>query len=72
MLVDSASESDFPIFPHFSCASKHDSHGFLHAFSILRVFYLTISFRNFFWILLMMQCLTTNTAIGQALHLLLI
>ena len=32
MLVASDSESDLPIFPHFSCASKHDSHGFLHAF----------------------------------------
>ena len=30
MLVDS--QSDLPVFPHFSCASKHDSHGFLHAF----------------------------------------
>ncbi|MFV0341905.1 MAG: hypothetical protein ACK5JH_03305 [Anaerocolumna sp.] len=32
MLVASDSESDLPIFPHLSCASKHDSHGFLHAF----------------------------------------
>ena len=32
MLVASDSESDLPIFPHFSCASKHDSLGFLHAF----------------------------------------
>ncbi|MDD6206897.1 MAG: hypothetical protein PUB10_00040 [Clostridiales bacterium] len=32
MLVASDSEGDLPIFPHFSCASKHDSHGFLHAF----------------------------------------
>ena len=31
MLVDS--QSDLPVFPHFSCASKHDSHGFLHTFS---------------------------------------
>ena len=30
MLVDS--QSDLPVFPHFSCASKHDSHGFLHTF----------------------------------------
>ena len=30
MLVDS--QSDLPVFPHFCCASKHDSHGFLHAF----------------------------------------
>ena len=30
MLVDS--QSDLPVFPHYSCASKHDSHGFLHAF----------------------------------------
>ena len=29
MLVDS--QSDLPVFPHFCCASKHDSHGFLHA-----------------------------------------
>ena len=32
MLVASDSESALPVFPHFSCASKHDSHGFLHAF----------------------------------------
>ena len=30
MLVDS--QSDLPVFPLFSCASKHDSHGFLHTF----------------------------------------
>ena len=30
MLVDS--QSYLPVFPHYSCASKHDSHGFLHAF----------------------------------------
>ena len=29
MLVDS--QSDLPVFPHFCYASKHDSHGFLHA-----------------------------------------
>ena len=36
MLVDS--QSDLPVFPHFSCASKHDSHGFLHAFFRMRAF----------------------------------
>lgn len=36
MLVDS--QSDLPVFPHFSCASKHDSHGFLHAFFRMRSF----------------------------------
>ena len=36
MLVDS--QSDLPVFPHFSCASKHDSHGFLHAFFRLKAF----------------------------------
>lgn len=30
MLVDS--QSYLPVFPHYSCASKHDSHDFLHAF----------------------------------------
>ena len=30
MLVDS--QSDLPVFPHYSCASMHDSHGFLQAF----------------------------------------
>ena len=30
MLVDS--QSDLPVFPHYSCASTHDSHGFLQAF----------------------------------------
>ena len=36
MLVDS--QSDLPVFPHFSCASKHDSHGFLHAFFRMKAF----------------------------------
>lgn len=36
MLVDS--QSDLPVFPHFSCASKHDSHGFLHAFFRMKSF----------------------------------
>ena len=36
MLVDS--QSDLPVFPHFSCASKHDSHGFLHTFFRMRSF----------------------------------
>lgn len=31
MLADS--QSDLPVFPHFCCASKHDSHGFLPAIS---------------------------------------
>ncbi len=38
MLVASNSESDLPIFPHFSCASKHDPHGFLHAFFRMKSF----------------------------------
>ena len=36
MLVDS--QSDLPVFPHFSCASKHDSHGFLQAFFRMKSF----------------------------------
>ena len=36
MLVDS--QSDLPVFPHFYCASKHDSHGFLHAFFRMKSF----------------------------------
>ena len=36
MLVDS--QSDLPVFPHFSCASKHDSHGFLHTFFRMKSF----------------------------------
>ena len=36
MLV--ASQSDLPLFPHFCCASKHDSHGFLHAFFRMKAF----------------------------------
>ena len=36
MLVDS--KSDLPVFPHYSCASKHDSHGFLHAFFRMKSF----------------------------------
>jgi hypothetical protein len=38
MLVASNSESDLPIFPHLSCASKHDSHGFLHTFFRMKSF----------------------------------
>ena len=38
MLVASDSESDLPIFPHLSCASRHDSHGFLHAFFRMKSF----------------------------------
>lgn len=38
MLVASDSESDLPIFPHLSCASSHDSHGFLHAFFRMKSF----------------------------------
>ena len=37
MLVDF--QSDLPIFPHFCCASKHDSHGFLHAFFRSRIIF---------------------------------
>ena len=36
MLVDS--QSDLPVFPHYSCASTHDSHGFLQAFFRMRSF----------------------------------
>ena len=36
MLVDS--QSDLPVFPHYSCASKHDSHGFWHAFFRMKAF----------------------------------
>ena len=36
MLVDS--QSDLPVFPHFSCASTHDSHGFLQTFFRMRAF----------------------------------
>lgn len=36
MLADS--QSDLPVFPHYSCASKHDSHGFLHAFFRMKSF----------------------------------
>ena len=38
MLVASDSESDLPVFPHLSCASRHDSHGFLHAFFRMKSF----------------------------------
>ena len=37
MLVDS--QSDLPVFPHFFCVSKHDSHGFLHAFFRMKSFF---------------------------------
>ena len=36
MLVDS--QSDLPMFSHYSRASEHDSHGFLHAFFRMRSF----------------------------------
>ncbi len=36
MLVDS--QSDLPVFSLFSCASKHDSHGFLHTFFRMKAF----------------------------------
>ena len=36
MLVDS--QSYLSVFPHFCCASKHDSHGFLHAFFRMKSF----------------------------------
>ena len=36
MLVDS--QSYLSVFPHFCCASKHDSHGFLHAFFKMKSF----------------------------------
>ena len=36
MLVDS--QSDLPVFPLYSCASKHDSHGFLEAFFRMKAF----------------------------------
>ncbi|WP_238475829.1 hypothetical protein [Clostridium manihotivorum] len=32
MFVASDSDSDLPVFPLFGPASRHDSHGFLHAF----------------------------------------
>ena len=36
MLVDS--QSDLPVFSHYSCASTHDPHGFLQAFFRMRSF----------------------------------
>lgn len=36
MLADA--ESGLPVFPHFSCASRHDSLGFLHAFFRMKSF----------------------------------
>ena len=36
MLVDSG--CGLPVFPHYSCASTHDSHGFLQAFFRMRAF----------------------------------
>ena len=39
MLVASDSESDLPVFPHLSCDSRHDSHGFLHAFFRMKSFF---------------------------------
>ena len=44
MLVDS--QSDLPVFPHFCCASKHDSHGFLHAFFRMKFKCPKISHKN--------------------------
>lgn len=38
MLVASDSESDLPIFPLLSPASRHDSHGFLHTFFRMKHF----------------------------------
>ena len=38
MLVASDSESDLPVFPLLSCASTHDSHGFLHTFFRMKGF----------------------------------
>jgi hypothetical protein len=38
ILVASDSESDLPVFPLLSCASKHDSHGFLHTFFRMKSF----------------------------------
>ena len=38
MLVSSDSESDLPVFPLFSPASRHDSHGFIHAFFAMKGF----------------------------------
>ena len=39
MLVASDSKSDLPIFPLFSCASRHDSLGFLHTFFRFQSFF---------------------------------
>jgi len=44
MLVDF--QSDLPVFPHFCCASKHDSHGFLHAFFRMKFICPKISHKN--------------------------
>ena len=38
MLVASDSESDLPVFPLLNPASRHDSHGFLHAFFRMKSF----------------------------------
>ncbi len=38
MLVASDSESDLPVFPLLSCASTHDSHGFLQTFFRMKSF----------------------------------
>ena len=37
MLGDSG--SDLPVFPHYSCAPKHDSYGFLQAFFRMKSFF---------------------------------
>ena len=67
MLVDS--QSDLPVFPHFCCASKHDSHGFLHAFFRMKSFtFLIALFLKYFWILHMMPCLIINTSNVRISH----
>mgnify|MGYP000417630057 CR=1 FL=1 len=70
MLVDS--QSDLPVFPHYSYASKHDSHGFLQAFFRMRVIPSGLqSIKSSFGILRTMPCLTINTSNGKtSLHLL--
>lgn len=62
MLVASDSESDLPVFPFFNPASMHDSHGFLHTFFRMKVFFPLSMSQRFSRILLMKQCLTMNTS----------
>ena len=45
MLVASDSESDLPVFPLLNPASRHDSHGFLHAFFRMKSVVLKSSIR---------------------------